>query len=1127
MACDLSTGRMMFLFTWLGILLLPSVSLGKTGSLRCPTSVQVELGTDGLIECAIGFKYGNLYWYSGDTFSETPPIVRLENGVPEGGDGFDITHNGSLVVLSADVSLEGTYTIVVFHLNNTYEHSSTSLKTFANPKPHFPLFQRCKGGQNCFLKADGKGSVQCSINGARPAFELNLQSEGVMLVNVTNKNVTDKSTGLTDTTAKAYYESAECVQLSNITCIATGLDMQELKSTLTFHDKCSPINPTGPTGKSSAGAAVVITLVIIVIIVIAVVVTIYFIRKRRDDYEREKKSEVKVTNSDNDCANAPLLSKKENSDSKKTVKENKEILLDALCEKYLSDYFGTSRIGNDRIISIDDVYIDTEFELKDDNGETSTFLISDILKKSFINDGKMRLFVSNKMQITFSSHLAYLWSEQKTKDNILLVFNMQDVSYHTTIATALKEMLQDRVPLTEDDLIKIIEEFGCHIIVEGVELKRLFTKRKEDNPHEVAVESQDTTSLNTDNNVKRHPPSKWTIDNVLRDYKREILHPKISHWVVTFDYGCTTAKNLPYDLVKMKDLPLFTDRIDDYIQNVIEYYYRDTSDEDKQKLYKVVQEVLLNCDIKNKFGKAVVLFLQIIHLIITQCITNDETCNYMSISSLLMKSLALLKVRYGKKFPTKDKDNLTTFEEQLGEVALNQETGSLSSQTMLSEDVVDFSKSIGLIKQSSAGNKITFNVEEGECFLVASFLRNTDKLSNFIDGTISSEDYAAGNKRFQVLSFICALQPSLSREICEMSLKKGKLKYFLNCFCETTNADEFHESIKKYFEKEDCPIFIYSDKPHLAKTRCLLKYCKKWKIKVHQVIFEKITQKIGNTSVVETDNFEMPAVKKLTFNRIQLEDEESMFVYYIEWILKQNIEKVSFDNCRLPEFSPEITFSLKTAFIQSKSNVVIQKTEIQGNMEATYVLNKEKIKWDKKGGKAYKKKDKDAKGGHQDKKQDKEEISSEKTVKQKQENKKTKQAPDKPPRAGTTDNKLGSGQSDLAAGTTDDIQSEVNTSNDVEPFKDKELDGESKDVSVSATNAAEKEGTDFVVESKVDRDRNGQPSEVNTSEPKDNWQVSRETDVPSTGSSDVDNLIKDGSKDTAKSEGNKGDPSAK
>lgn len=271
-------------------LLCSLATLKVNGYLQCPSEVFVQQHTNESISCNISFKFARACWYSGVYLRILPPIVCLEAGRSHCTQGYDISLDGSLIIINAGTDHEGVYTAAFFHPNNTYETDTLNLTTFAHPSSFYPVINRCHGRRTCSIMADYRGHIVCAVYNARPPVELNLSTNGEGLVKTSLYHSSGNNTGLTNTFIEAEYELAECSKLTIITCTASGVAMtnQVANSSISFYDPCFftatlTYSEKPHSAKDLSSVLMIIFFVVLLVVIIistTIIAGVCYVRKK-------------------------------------------------------------------------------------------------------------------------------------------------------------------------------------------------------------------------------------------------------------------------------------------------------------------------------------------------------------------------------------------------------------------------------------------------------------------------------------------------------------------------------------------------------------------------------------------------------------------------------------------------------------------------------------------------------------------------------------------------------------------------------------------------------------------------------------------------------------------------------
>lgn len=115
-----------------------------TNDVDCSCDFHQTVERDGTetIHCSVSGSAAEHYWYQGSTL-DSQPILRLENGNKGGtkynDEHFDITTEGYMKIINAQIEHEAVYTFAVIFTNGSAWSQPISVTVTVTPEPPCPF----------------------------------------------------------------------------------------------------------------------------------------------------------------------------------------------------------------------------------------------------------------------------------------------------------------------------------------------------------------------------------------------------------------------------------------------------------------------------------------------------------------------------------------------------------------------------------------------------------------------------------------------------------------------------------------------------------------------------------------------------------------------------------------------------------------------------------------------------------------------------------------------------------------------------------------------------------------------------------------------------------------------------
>lgn len=145
---------------------------------NCPSPQYIEYGSTGVIECSFREGFFGVIWYNSTDVFHKEAILILENSVKSGvgflSGSFDVYPNGSLIINTASIVHEGTYTVIQLETPTTKTSVHfVSVFVIAKTFSRLPEIEKCDNkSEICFQVLDPNAELSCSIRDSRSEIPL-------------------------------------------------------------------------------------------------------------------------------------------------------------------------------------------------------------------------------------------------------------------------------------------------------------------------------------------------------------------------------------------------------------------------------------------------------------------------------------------------------------------------------------------------------------------------------------------------------------------------------------------------------------------------------------------------------------------------------------------------------------------------------------------------------------------------------------------------------------------------------------------------------------------------------------------------------------------------------------------
>lgn len=946
----------------------------------CPSTVYVELGKNGIINCKI-LNNGDVYWYKGNS-TKTSPIVRLENGekkISQENNRYDIDEEGSLVIKKIEEQNYGLYSVVNFYASDKHDTDQIKVEIAVKPQTMCPIIAGCNDCNHCLLTESKTGNISCSIRGTRPQVHLNIVTEN--WINVIRNISEETYDPVTDT-----WNTAATIQLSewydcrsplHLRCVTENTHPFELSDSVAhvISDSCRTTTqisgdqtPLAEDTKRIYAFAIAITIGVI-FVVIGLVLSIVLCRKS----ETSRKRKPSKRDMEKQEQSLKLL-------QKANIPADFQPLMDALKNTY-SDFEGFTCTPNGELISIDYVFQEINFTLTKADNSPETISSSQMMEKLF---GKERSFVfiddGEYGRKAFMQCVCAGLSAENLDENIILYVNLKGLDRNVTIADAIGTQMNLDGKLSPDVIRNILSTQKCLFVFHEV--------------HELNQSHEGESSLRSED----QQPGEMTINDVLtashrfEGYRKArrlfISNNKIN--VISFTERHTYIRIAPFSDENVK---LYVRRIFKCYQNLNATNSSKSSkkteeavDDENQDVSSVIAHtdgeevtnlILDKENIIRQMNMCPSSLILLIHLLISDIskkVINNITFYINRRSYLTRLILDCLRFQY---FPNQAKcknvDHLmlelgqSSFEDSLEDNSFTETCNFISKctrsalETKTSKDVFATAFTMGLLKlvtKRDCVKAVTDNASYPslddlvqfrhnyiqEYFAAQAITSNKAVYERFLNSKGLKED----ERMKRVLQFMHSTERKKRQKLLERLVEKENWNNLIDCLFECEN-DEDYKMIKSALSPLS-PLsgkytvnIIDMDKPYHGMA--VSRFCKN--LANHNVSLEALTFR-RPCEFQYFSKLEIPVVNLLVFFEIDFQQGNN-FIAFVKKACEMKVKgKIQFVKCKCPEEITKEEMQEIADLIQNSSNAPkILRTEsvIANTYEKFEIFSN--VKWEK------------------------------------------------------------------------------------------------------------------------------------------------------------------------------------
>ncbi|KAJ8017825.1 hypothetical protein HOLleu_44524 [Holothuria leucospilota] len=357
-----------------------------------------------------------------------------------------------------------------------------------------------------------------------------------------------------------------------------------------------------------------------------------------------------------------------------------------------------------------------------------------------------------------------------------------------------------------------------------------------------------------------------------------------------------------------------------------------------------VQTFLENNDVFSSFQKIPLLFIMMVHIMsakYTSSVSYLEGIKIDKLTLLIRTVLSCLESRYCQKRNISMSEEIIDLETTLGMIALKKKFQlTVMGYTMLAKEGVNvkLALEVGILRQSKktgANNEMAQNLSFSsftgveffdnlfQAYLAAKVVVDDPKhLKNLFKIVAKTKE----EDSFRVLQFVCGLEESLCKTICEELRGMKKYNNLIDCLHEINNEDVIQNALKK-LQKDTLNIAYFERKYHRDALTVFCQHCKQLNIQLSRLVFHK------DCDIAFLKTMELPIVGSVHF--FQKDVAESDFVSILQWISKHDFMiSIVFVDCQTPNQLSQNSKALVKTF--EKSNIKVFKKRIDGKTEAFF-----------------------------------------------------------------------------------------------------------------------------------------------------------------------------------------------
>ncbi|KAJ8035085.1 hypothetical protein HOLleu_22184 [Holothuria leucospilota] len=919
-----------------------------SATIICP-NISIERGSTYVISCNSEKTLVDFYWYKGVT-SRSTPILRLENGQKggseEGSEHFGILSNGSMKINNAVIDQESYYTLIGYYDRENFDSATFLVNITVSPDPPCPVVNQCDNCTVCHIKAEGQGTLICSITRSRPFVPLAwnfIHQDGVSFTKHREHNVPEDETSPMNTSISLDYTLDQaCGVDAFFQCVSTG-SSNILQSNVTSinitTDPCIP--PTSLPAEVNTFVFVISGAVIAFVILFCVIS--YWI------YHRSK-----------------------------TV----EFLRSCLRETYEKHcYVKPLPWGED--ISISALHTSCKCTITNKDEHVLSVSTEELLSLRHIGDEKRVIFIGDLGygKTTFTKQMVHQWIQDRSNEYLLIYILLKDVKKEMKVSDIVMAELPSDRGISVADIEETLKENKCLIILDGL----------------------DEMSLSFDVDMGSAAPDNeigigdgLAISEVLQGFKRQ-TYTGMRVWVTSREVD-NTKSPFPKPYLKVQMNGFSKDQIKTYIKKCCRYYlsrgersFDITNDPsfdhfklisklsekaantnitssngmneeilvkessmllDEQRnvgedneIAEIVEEFFEINDLFNDFAEAPLLLILMVHIMsakFTGAISHYNTLVITRVSTLVGMVITSLESRFFQKLDTKSaSDKIVSIEDKLGKVAFDGDVELSVKGTNfwienIQNDNLEIALGIGLLKQSKRGaseSKALLSLASSSFTGIEFYHRCiqeycaaryiVDNHETFPKLKAMINKYKT-DENFGLLKFVCGFEKAPIKAICNALLKQEMFNNLIDCLYEA-GVHNVDDKVYQTVGSHSIRVANLDKKYHRDAVRFFCKQFKNLQITVESITF------FSDCHVWYLKTLHLPRLKSLTFFRAQYTDLE--FKAIIHMFSSQKVtETLWFVECKVPEKLGDLEDSFRD--LKRRSGITIKRK--RNEMDLTF-----------------------------------------------------------------------------------------------------------------------------------------------------------------------------------------------
>lgn len=942
-------------------------------AMDCPSTVYVELGNDGILNCQI-LNNGDIYWYKGNS-TKTSPIVRLENGQKKiSHESYDMDEEGSLIIKKIEEQNYGLYSVVNFYANDKHDTDQVKVE-IAVKSQTCPVITGCNDCTHCVLTETEGRTISCSIAGIRPLVHLSIIIESKNNVQVI-RNVSEETYDpLADTwnttTTIEYSKWYDCTSPLQFRCVTGNKDPLQLSDSVVniTSDSCKTTTQMSGfqtpllNGTNRLNVFGITIIIGAIFVLLAFVILILLCGKKAILRNRRRSKEC---------------SEGENTELLKATK--RQALVQSFIDRLKREYqrnreFSFTLTG--QCSTIDDFFTGISFTLKKKNGGTSIISSSNLMKELFGNE-KRFVFIGDGDfgRKSFMQFICSRLSEENLDQEIIFFLNLSGLHNDMNIIDAINSKMGLEEEFTADALQEILDTRKSLFVFDAVQ------ELKPKEPPSKASEITDIAELNIN--------SFLTSSDLLQRFPN--VH---CLYLVNHAFKQTTVSTEPHVLVEYR--PFSKEYVNKYIRRVFTYYNKASDRTIGQEVETVKGDhnsssnvggrpnfehaathisklVLDEKGISKEMCICPALLILFIHVLVSDITKKNINDLYFYVNRLTYLTSSIVSCLQFQHSQYQDEgEDFNHLMVKLGQLSFKKKLNQISFANceLIStfkridcEEMMggyEFSRaySIGILKLEGNGNfrndteedilspdsKVAFLHCYVQEFLAANAIA-ADKatLKKFLQHTCDIEN----DRMKRVIQFIYAHELNTRQEILEGFIKDAKWNILIDCLFESEDSANF-EAIQS---KLSAATVVYSvniiqmDQHYhcMAVTR-FCKYLAKYKVSLRALSFKR------GCKLEVFSQLQVYSVKYLAFIEMDFKDEKD-FTFFVKTACQMNVLKsVQFLKCQFPEnvSNQAIRDSLRKIASEKAPGILRAETLLKDPEDTNvkwYRLNFDKGCWD-------------------------------------------------------------------------------------------------------------------------------------------------------------------------------------